>query len=127
METTTARICSYLHTLENKTDNRIIDIYMKMDEFTLATGHSCCCTASSHPPSCFNVRIQSGEEHKEVLSYIHPFSYGVEIVGPTLPSRSRDAIRIIWKEEFYHRAYQQGLDLSGSSDPSSIPIGFSIV
>jgi hypothetical protein len=127
MEITTAWIYSHLHTLGKKTDNRIIDIWMKMDGFTLATGHSCCCTASSNPPSCFNVRIQSGEEQKEVLSYIHPFSDWVEIVDPTLPSRSRDAIRIIWKEEFYHRAYQQGLDLSGSSDPSSIPIGFSIV
>jgi len=68
--------------------------------------------------------IQSGEEHKEVLSNIHPFSDCVQIVDPSLLSRSRDAIRIIWKEEFYHSAYQQGLDLSGSSDPSSIPIAF---
>jgi len=98
-----------------------------MNGFAVATGHSCCHTASSHPPSRFNVVIQSGEEHKEILSNIHPLSDGVEIVDPTLRSRSRDAIRIIWKEEFYHRAYQQGLDLSGSSDPNSIPIGFSIV
>jgi hypothetical protein len=71
--------------------------------------------------------MKSGEERQEVLSNIHPFSDGVEIVDRTLRSRSRDAIRIIWKEEFYHCAYQQGLCLSGSSDPSSIPIGFSIV
>jgi len=68
--------------------------------------------------------IQSGEEHKEVLSNIHPFSERVEIVDLHLAVQKRDAIRIIWKEEFYHRAYQQGLDLSGSSDPSSVPIGF---
>jgi len=89
---TTARTYSNLHTLEKKTGNRIMDIWMKMNGFTVATGQSSCRTASSHPPPRFNVIIKSGEEHKEVLSNIHPFSDGVEIVDRTLRSRSRDAL-----------------------------------